>query len=212
MRAATVEAEALRLRPAQHPLGAAHGRRVQAGQPGQGGDLPGDAHAPRHEPEQVRRAGRAALPLAAYRPLPGDRDARARELPGRAARARRLDRRAKADRPPVVEPQGHPAVRDDARAPRHHALRADGWRQVDHLQAPGRRAGQDARHPAPQRALQPQGDPRAGDVRRGRPGLAGVGARRVRDDVGQVQQPQQPSYSPFGFGGLANLFMNMRRF
>ena len=24
--------------------------------------------------------------------------------------------------------------------------------------------------------------------------------------------PQQPSYSPFGFGGLANLFMNMRRF
>ena len=28
----------------------------------------------------------------------------------------------------------------------------------------------------------------------------------------EVQQPQQPSYSPFGFGGLANLFMNMRRF
>ena len=28
----------------------------------------------------------------------------------------------------------------------------------------------------------------------------------------EVRQPQQPSYSPFGFGGLANLFMNMRRF
>ena len=28
----------------------------------------------------------------------------------------------------------------------------------------------------------------------------------------EVMQPRQPSYSPFGFGGLANLFMNMRRF
>ena len=28
----------------------------------------------------------------------------------------------------------------------------------------------------------------------------------------EIMQPRQPSYSPFGFGGLANLFMNMRRF
>jgi hypothetical protein len=47
--------------------------------------------------------------------------------------------------------------------------------------------------------------------------LGGFGKQPASIEQGQpkpqeVQQPQQPSYSPFGFGGLANLFMNMRRF
>ena len=48
-------------------------------------------------------------------------------------------------------------------------------------------------------------------------GLGSLGNQLASIEQGQskpqeVQQPQQPSYSPFGFGGLANLFMNMRRF
>ena len=48
-------------------------------------------------------------------------------------------------------------------------------------------------------------------------GLGSLGNQLASIEQGQpkpqeVQQPQQPSYSPFGFGGLANLFMNMRRY
>ena len=48
-------------------------------------------------------------------------------------------------------------------------------------------------------------------------GLGSLGNQLASIEQGQskpqeVQQPRQPSYSPFGFGGLANLFMNMRRF
>ena len=48
-------------------------------------------------------------------------------------------------------------------------------------------------------------------------GLGSLGNQLASIEQGQpkpqeVQQPQQPSYSPFGFGSLANLFMNMRRF
>ena len=48
-------------------------------------------------------------------------------------------------------------------------------------------------------------------------GLGSLGNQLASIEQGQpkpqeVQQPQQPSFSPFGFGGLANLFMNMRRY
>ena len=48
-------------------------------------------------------------------------------------------------------------------------------------------------------------------------GLGSLGNQLASIEQGQpkpqdLQQPHQPSYSPFGFGGLANLFMNMRRF
>ena len=48
-------------------------------------------------------------------------------------------------------------------------------------------------------------------------GLGSLGNQLASIEQGQptpqeVQQPQRPTFSPFGFGGLANLFMNMRRF
>jgi hypothetical protein len=46
-------------------------------------------------------------------------------------------------------------------------------------------------------------------------GLGSLGNQIASFENMQKAQPQevrQPSYSPFGFGGLANLFMNMRRF
>ena len=45
-------------------------------------------------------------------------------------------------------------------------------------------------------------------------GLGSLGNQLASIEQGQPkpQEVQQPSYSPFGFGGLANLFMNMRRF
>ena len=63
-------AGALRLRTAQHSVGAADAGRVETGQPQGLGD--GDRHArpARHEPLQAGRRGRAALPVAHRRPLP----------------------------------------------------------------------------------------------------------------------------------------------
>ena len=48
-------------------------------------------------------------------------------------------------------------------------------------------------------------------------GLGSLGNQLASIEQGQpkpqeVQQPQRPTFNPFGFGGLANLFMNMRRF
>ena len=48
-------------------------------------------------------------------------------------------------------------------------------------------------------------------------GLGSLGNQLASIEQGQpkpqeVQQPHRPTFNPFGFGGLANLFMNMRRF
>ena len=163
VRGAAVQAGALRLRSAEHPLRPAHPRRLQARQPAGLREHHRDARAPGHEPVQAGGRGRAALPLAHQRPLPGDRAGEG-GLPGPGGGHLQPGARCQPHQPPLLDAEGNPALRDAARAPRIHGAGPLRHRQeLLHQRSHARHVG--LRGAAQGDEDEPQGHHGAADVR-----------------------------------------------
>eukprot|EP01012_Entosiphon_sulcatum_P023115 TRINITY_DN280_c0_g1_i7.p1 TRINITY_DN280_c0_g1~~TRINITY_DN280_c0_g1_i7.p1 ORF type:complete len:2218 (+),score=554.82 TRINITY_DN280_c0_g1_i7:76-6729(+) len=183
LRAAAQQAAALRLRSPQHPLRPAHGRRSPAERHHQGRGVPLHAHPARHEPVQARVRGRGPVPVAHLRHVRRQvqRAGAVRPAGGGDREARRVD---EADPPRRVGGQGAAAVRDEARAPRHHGGGARGGGQVQH---PERDAGLPERRGAAPQGLphEPQGHHGAPDVREAGPRVQRLARRHLLLPVAQ---------------------------
>mmetsp|Transcript_32154 Transcript_32154/g.113046 ORF Transcript_32154/g.113046 Transcript_32154/m.113046 type:complete len:665 (+) Transcript_32154:420-2414(+) len=187
---AVLVAAALRLRHARGQDGHHGGGQLEAGRTDGGRVHLAPPGAARRERAQILGRRLAPLPGHHLRFVPRSFEAGAR-LRGAVCGSEAGDAKGKLAAARVVCFQDHSALRDDRRPPRPHARRADGRRQDEDLLALKERADQDHRHDAQGRAVQPKGDPGAGDVRRDGLDERRMDDGRLRRHVGQVQQPRQ---------------------